>query len=160
MLNIYLIDITLILIKYITRLSMAHATPKRCRQGGCGKTTTERHGYCETHQAQASWGSFQQQQSRKGKRVYTTKAWKQTREHVKNLAKCLCINCLTKPNPVVKSGSICEHIIPVAKGGTEQLENLSFFCDSCAKTKTGWERTRTVNEILKRYAHTAIKLNL
>lgn len=139
---------------------MAHATPKRCRQGGCGKTTTERHGYCETHQAQASWGSFQQQQSRKGKRVYTTKAWKQTREHVKNLAKCLCINCLTKPNPVVKSGSICEHIIPVAKGGTEQLENLSFFCDSCAKTKTGWERTRTVNEILKRYAHTAIKLNL
>lgn len=160
MLNIYLIDIVLILIKYITGLSMAHATPKRCRQGGCGKTTTERHGYCETHQDQASWGSFQQQQSRKGKRVYTTKAWKQTREHVKNLAKCLCINCLTKPNPVVKSGSICEHIIPVAKGGTEQLENLSFFCNSCAKTKTGWERTRTVNEILKRYAHTAIKLNL
>ncbi|MFK3873096.1 HNH endonuclease [Pseudoalteromonas rhizosphaerae] len=139
---------------------MAHATPKRCRQAGCGKTTTERHGYCDTHADQASWGKFQQQQRRKGPRVYTTKKWQETRDHVSALAKCLCINCLTKPQRVVKSGSVCEHIVPVAKGGTEQLTNLSFFCNSCAKTKTGWERTRTVDEILKRYGHTAINLHL
>lgn len=139
---------------------MARATPKRCRVQGCGKTTTERHGYCEEHASQASWGKYQQQQARKGKRVYQTKSWLKIREHVKSLAKCLCINCLTKPKPIVKSGSICEHIVPVAKGGTEQLTNLSFFCDSCAKTKTGWERNKTVAQILERYAHTAINLNL
>jgi len=139
---------------------MAYATPKRCRERNCGRTTTERHGYCDAHASNASWGKYQQQQRRKGKRVYQTARWVKTREHVKSLAKCLCINCLTKAKPIVKSGSICEHIVPVAKGGTEQLTNLSFFCDSCAKTKTGWERNKTVSQILERYAHTAINLNL
>ncbi len=139
---------------------MANATPKRCRQSACGKTTTHRHGYCEAHKDKASWGQYQQQQSRKGRRIYQTKQWQQMREHVKALAKCLCINCITKPVPIVKPGLICEHIVPVAKGGTEALTNLSLFCDGCAKTKTGWERTRTVDEILKRYGHTAINMNI
>ncbi len=139
---------------------MPAATPKRCRVQGCGNKTIERHGYCEQHVSLASWGKYQKQQQRKGKRVYQTKQWQVTREHVKCLAKCLCINCLTKSNPIVKTGSICEHIVPVAKGGTEQLTNLSFFCKSCAKTKTGWERNKTAKQILEKYAHTAINLNI
>ncbi|WP_062564666.1 HNH endonuclease [Pseudoalteromonas shioyasakiensis] len=138
---------------------MPAAIPKRCREHGCGNKTTLRHGYCEEHAHLASWGKYQKQQQRQGKRVYQTKEYKHTREIVKTKAKCLCINCLTQPKPIVKSGSVCEHIVPVAKGGTEALSNLSWFCESCANFKTGWEKNKTVKAILEKYGHTAINLN-
>ena len=138
---------------------MARATPKRCRQGGCGKSTINRHGYCDTHADNANWGRYGKQQSAKGKRVHHTKEWKSISPKIKALAGNICLNHLLKtPSIVVDGKMITEHIIPVAKGGTEDYRNLSCFCVECAKVKTAWERNKSVNEILRRYGHTAITL--
>lgn len=139
---------------------MPRATPKRCRQSGCGKSTTQRHGYCEAHDSNANWGKYGKQQTAKGKRVHHTSEWKyRISPHVKVLANHLCINHLLMDPSIVVQGVITEHIVPVAKGGTEQYSNLSCFCNECATIKTSWERNRTVSQILKRYGHTAITLN-
>ncbi len=139
---------------------MARATPKRCRQVGCGKSTTKRHGYCDAHDSNANWGKYGKQQKAKGKRVHHTSEWKyRISPHVKNLANHLCINHLLMDPSIVVQGVITEHIVPVAKGGTEEYSNLSCFCNECATIKTSWERNRTVSQILKRYGHTAITLN-
>jgi 5-methylcytosine-specific restriction protein A len=136
---------------------MARATPKRCRQSGCGKTTIERHGYCDTHASNASWGKYGKQQTTKGKRVHHSSEWKyQISPHIKDLANHLCINCLLSEPSRVVQGVITEHIVPVSKGGTEEYSNLSCFCRECATIKTSWERNRTVSQILNRYGHTAI----
>ncbi|WP_167508242.1 HNH endonuclease [Pseudoalteromonas peptidolytica] len=138
---------------------MAQAIPKRCRERGCGNRTIARHGYCDEHESSASWGAYQKQQSRRGKRIYQTKKWRnEIAPRVKELANHLCLNCLLGNPSIVKPGNVCEHIVPVAKGGDESDQNLSCFCDSCAKTKTGWERNKTKLQILQKYAHTSIFL--
>jgi 5-methylcytosine-specific restriction protein A len=136
---------------------MPAATPKRCRQSGCGKTTTQRHGYCDAHDSNANWGKYGKQQTAKGKRVHHTSEWKyRISPHIKDLANHLCINHLLMNPSIVVQGVITEHIVPVSKGGTEAHSNLSCFCKECATIKTSWERNRTVSQILRRYGHTAI----
>ena len=138
---------------------MPAATPKRCRQRSCGKTTVHRHGYCDDHASNASWGKYGKQQAAKGKRVHHTSQWKyHISPHVKELANHLCINHLLMNPSIVVRGVITEHIVPVAKGGTEEYSNLSCFCSECATIKTSWERNKSVNDIRKRYGHTAITL--
>ncbi len=138
---------------------MPAATPKRCRQRSCGKTTVERHGYCDEHASNASWGKYGKQQTAKGKRVHHTSQWKyHISPHVKELANHLCINHLLMTPSIVVRGVITEHIVPVSKGGTEEYSNLSCFCNECATIKTSWERNKSVNEVLRRYGHTAITL--
>lgn len=137
---------------------MPAAVPKRCRHRGCGNRTTERHGYCTQHADKASWGGYQQSQARKGKRIYQTPEWRnEIVPRVKEQAQHLCLNCLYSTPPIVKPGHICEHIVPVSKGGDESDENLSYFCESCANHKTGWEKNQTVTSIRSRYAHTSIE---
>ncbi len=139
---------------------MARATPKRCRQRACGTSTIHRHGYCDAHASNASWGKYGKQQTAKGKRVHHSNKWKyHISPKVKELANHLCVNHLLMSPSVVVQGVITEHIVPVAKGGTEALSNLSCFCKACATIKTSWERNKSINEILSRYCHTAITLN-
>ena len=138
---------------------MARATPKRCRQRACGNSTTNRHGYCSVHASNAGWGKYGKQQSAKGNRIHHSSEWKRLSPHVKQLAGYLCINhLLMSPSQVVGGDMITEHIVPVSKGGSNALSNLSCFCTECAKTKTAWERNKSVNEVLRRYGHTAITL--
>lgn len=137
---------------------MPAATPKRCRERGCGNRTTERHGYCKQHESKASWGKYQQQQSRQGKRIYQTKEWRtEIAPQVKADANHLCLNCLLGDPSIVTPGTVCEHIVPKSKGGTESRKNLSCFCKSCADAKTAWERNKTVDQIRQKYAHTSIE---
>ncbi|MBD1583488.1 HNH endonuclease [Pseudoalteromonas sp. S16_S37] len=136
---------------------MPQAIPKRCRERGCGNRTTHRHGYCDQHADKASWGNYQQQQQRKGKRIYQTKEWRtEIAPRVKELANHLCLNCLLGTSSLVVPGNVCEHIIPVSMGGDESDKNLSCFCNSCAKDKTAWERGKSKDLILKKYANTSI----
>lgn len=136
---------------------MPSATPKRCRQVNCGNSTTNKHGYCDTHKHyESNWRKFQDKKKQKGKRVYQTSQWKRTAKHVKELADNLCLNHLLGNPSIAVVGTIAEHIIPVAKGGSESLENLSCFCAECANHKTGWEQTKSKEEILKRYGHTTV----
>jgi 5-methylcytosine-specific restriction protein A len=140
---------------------MANSIPKRCRERGCGTPTTHRHGYCDQHASLASWGKYQQQSARFGKRVYQTAHWRNVIvPRVKEIAGCLCLNCLLARPSIVKQGKITEHIIPASKGGDESDQNLSFFCEDCAKEKTAWERNKSPREIQSRYAHTSIFLAL
>ena len=136
---------------------MPAAIPKRCRERCCPNPTTERHGYCNEHAHLASWGKYQKDQQRKGKRVYQTKEWRnETAPRVKELANHLCLNCLLGEPSIVKPGTVCEHIIPKSKGGDESDQNLSCFCKSCAEKKTAWERNKTKLQILQKYGHTSI----
>jgi 5-methylcytosine-specific restriction protein A len=135
---------------------MPPRTPKRCREQGCGQSSTERHGYCEQHAHLASWGKHQQQEQRKGRRVYQTSEWQRTAKEVKTIAQHLCINCLLGTPKRFVVGTICEHIIPKARGGGENYQNLSCFCVDCAKEKTNWEQKQSTKSILDRYGHTSI----
>lgn len=138
---------------------MPKATPKRCRERNCGKSTTHRHGYCDAHASNASWGKYGKQQEDKGRRVHHTSEWKNDiSPRVKRLANHICINHLKMSPSIIVRGVITEHIVPVSKGGSNELSNLSCFCKECATIKTSWERNRSVNDIRKRYGKTAITL--
>ncbi|AIY65187.1 HNH endonuclease [Pseudoalteromonas piratica] len=136
---------------------MPRAIPKRCRQSGCGNSTTHRHGYCDQHADNKGFGKYRKDLKKKGKLVYQTNEWKHhIAPKVKSLANFLCLNCLLGNPSIVKQGVIAEHIVPASKGGDESLSNLSCFCKECANEKTGWEVGKTKQQILKRYGHTSV----
>lgn len=136
---------------------MPRATPKRCRQRSCGKSTIHRHGYCDDHAGNAGWRKYGNEQAAIGKRVHHTSEWRRLSLHVKQLAGHICIHhYLMSPSVIIDGPMITEHIIPVAKGGSNELSNLSCFCVDCAKAKTAWERNKSINEVLRRYKHTSI----
>lgn len=140
---------------------MPARTPKRCRARSCGASTTDRSGYCDKHKAEhqkSNWSGYKGVTNSAGLAVYHTPYWRKViRPYVIDKSNGLCLNHSRANPPQFMPGKVVEHIIPKAKGGDESYKNLSYFCESCARYKTRWERDRAPDEILKKYAHTAIE---
>lgn len=109
--------------------------PKCCRKQGCGKATTEQHGYCVAHASLASWGRHQQQ---RGKNPYNNARWRNLRKQVIKRDHGMCQACLRKD--LIRVGTDCDHIKPVSKGGDMwDINNIELLCRQCHQEKTGRE---------------------
>lgn len=60
--------------------------------------------------------------------------WEKTRNHVLVRDDYLCQVCLRKGR--LTPGNEVDHIIPKAKGGNDELENLQTICATCHQAKT------------------------
>jgi 5-methylcytosine-specific restriction enzyme A len=54
-----------------------------------------------------------------------------------------CVRCAT---PVGDGQWVCDHILPLSDGGTNDLPNLQTLCSDCNKTKTRADRRRRSDE--------------
>lgn len=113
--------------------------PRACRKIGCGKTTTDRTGYCIDHiKTENTWSKYQDGKSRH-ERGYGT-AWSKLRLKVlkRDRYLCQCEECkrlrLTRPATEV------DHLVPKAHGGGDSLSNLRAINKECHKRKTARER--------------------
>ncbi|WP_347254375.1 HNH endonuclease [Leminorella grimontii] len=109
--------------------------PRACRKRGCGKTTTDRSGFCEQHR-NTGWENHQRGLSRH-ERGYGSK-WDIIRARILKRDNYLCQNCL--PTGRAVEAKTVDHITPKAHGGTDADINLQALCWPCHKTKTARER--------------------
>lgn len=116
---------------------MPAAIPRACRKHGCGKTTTDRSGYCPDH-IHTGWQQHQQGKSRQ-ERGYGS-AWDIRRARILTRDKHLCQNCMR--NGRITAAPTVDHIKPKAHGGTDDDSNLEALCWPCHKRKTANERNR------------------
>ncbi|TQV76662.1 HNH endonuclease [Aliikangiella marina] len=118
---------------------MPKRLPTYCRKRGCN-VIVDKPGYCKAHQGDATnWGKYQRKQGNTTDRGYGA-AWRKTRVRIKARAKGLCEPC--KEQGFIHLGSICDHIIPKAEGGTDDESNLQWVCDAYHKKKTAQEGAR------------------
>ncbi|AXG42238.1 MULTISPECIES: HNH endonuclease [Photorhabdus] len=111
--------------------------PRACRKRGCAHTTTDRSGYCTAHQ-NTGWENYQCGKSRH-ERGYGSR-WDATRPRILKRDKYLCQDCKRGKRAV--TATTVDHIIPKARGGTDDDSNLQSLCWSCHRRKTATERTR------------------
>jgi 5-methylcytosine-specific restriction protein A len=60
--------------------------------------------------------------------------WQKIRQSVIARDKGLCVACKARGN--TNLGKEVDHITPLAKGGTDDLENLQLLCVACHERKT------------------------
>ncbi|MFJ3634641.1 HNH endonuclease [Streptomyces sp. NPDC090112] len=100
-----------------------------CLVGGCPRRTV-RSGRCEGH-------------------APPERAW--ARKSARNLTRDAAWERRVRPRALVRDGFACtscgareslevDHIIPISRGGTWELENAQTLCKSCHWQKTLWER--------------------
>lgn len=65
----------------------------------------------------------------------TTPAWRRLRTAALHRDGHRCTNC-------GRPAHTADHILPVAEGGTDTLDNLQSLCDPCHKAKTAREAAR------------------
>ena len=116
---------------------MPSAIPRACRKLGCGKTTTDRSGYCDDHRNEG-WQQHQRGQNLH-QRGYGSK-WDVIRARILKRDRHICQECLRNKKPV--PASTVDHIIPKAQGGTDEDSNLQALCWPCHKRKTATERLK------------------
>ncbi|TDB48070.1 MULTISPECIES: HNH endonuclease [Photorhabdus] len=116
--------------------------PRACRKRGCAHTTTDRSGYCTAHQ-NTGWENHQRGKSRH-ERGYGNK-WDVIRTRILKRDNYLCQDCLRKDclrNGRAVTATTVDHIIPKARGGTDDDSNLQSLCWPCHRRKTATERMR------------------
>ncbi len=120
---------------------MPAATPKRCRQGGCGKSTIHRHGYCDTHAelGKSNWHKREKAKGNRHQRGYGSE-WDKLRKIVLKRDEYLCQSCLKVG--VVTQGTHVDHIKPKSQGGSNELNNLQTLCIEHHNNKTATEQGR------------------
>lgn len=94
-----------------------------CVQGGCVSTTV-RDGRCDEHQVRKSW-------DRVSARNHSRPAnWSSRRARVLARDRFKCQLCGSRERLEV------DHIVPVARGGSWEPDNLWTLCKECHKRKT------------------------
>lgn len=73
--------------------------------------------------------------------------WRRKREQVFERDNFLCCNCLSLGIETVVTlhgalAGICDHILPLAEGGTDRPSNLQTLCKKCSDEKTQLESLR------------------
>lgn len=112
----------------------------------CGASTRNKNHYCDQCQhvlkeKKDTWKRHQDQLKRLGKkRVYDTGFWRKVRKQVLQRDNYLCVMC-AKQGRITPATDV-DHIIPVAKGGSNMPDNLQSLCHECHKIKTSTEDNR------------------
>lgn len=93
--------------------------------------------------------AFEKRNDLAGLRRGSTRKWRRDREKVFKRDKYLCQICLA--NGIFtrveldwdeKLKPVCDHIVPLSEGGSDQLSNLQTICRACDKVKTAAESLR------------------
>lgn len=108
-----------------------------CTYPGCH--TLSRTGRCEKH-PKVAW------ETRKSSGRGGSK-WRSRRERIFHRDKFLCQRHLQRGELVAVTlhgpdHGICDHIVPLAEGGTDDESNLQTICQACDREKTQAEATR------------------
>lgn len=112
-----------------------------CRHRGCRAITSDRSGYCETHQkehASDSWEAYRGGKSRH-ERGYG-RPWDIRRARILERDKHLCQDCRDEGRAV--KATTVDHIVAKAHGGTDDDSNLRSLCWPCHRKKTATEGRR------------------
>lgn len=104
---------------------------RKCNHPGCDRLI-ESGRFCESHKGDV-W-------QKHGKAHTYGGDWARRRAYVMARDEYLCQPCL-KAGRVTQAAHV-DHIIPVAEGGTDGLDNLQAICESCHKVKTQEEAKR------------------
>jgi len=114
---------------------MPRRLPSPCRYPGCRELTSA--GYCARHRALL----YREQDSRRppaNERGYDWN-WRKLRSLV--LARePLCRECARRGKIV--AATEVDHIVPLSRGGTNELDNLQPLCKSCHSRKTAKEMNK------------------
>lgn len=100
----------------------------------CPKLAVQGSSFCEEHKKR-TWREYDQ--TRPSAAIRLGRNWHKLRQMVLN-NNPVCVNPFQIPNHEVLANEV-DHIIPVAKGGTNDLENLQPLCKPCHGRKTAEE---------------------
>ncbi|WP_234082998.1 HNH endonuclease [Enterobacter quasiroggenkampii] len=114
---------------------MPARTPTPCRARGCRAVVSDRSGYCEAHKS-AGWSRYRKTK-KNGTYPYGAN-WQKVRTIALHRDRGLCVLCLADGRAV--PANEVDHIIAVAHGGTDALDNLQSLCTPCHRYKTARER--------------------
>ena len=104
--------------------------PTPCRKVGCAAVTISQSGYCDEHR-NTKWEQHQKGLSRH-QRGYGS-FWDRKRKIILMRDNYLCCGCRKRQAETV------DHIIPKARGGTDDDVNLQSLCWPCHRAKTARE---------------------
>jgi len=114
---------------------MPARTPTPCRARGCRAVTSDRSGYCEAHKS-AGWSRYRNAK-KNGPNPYGAK-WQKLRTATLQRDRGLCVMCLADGRAV--PATEVDHIIALAHGGKDELDNTQSLCTPCHRRKTATER--------------------
>ncbi|MBV1758024.1 MAG: HNH endonuclease [Dethiosulfatibacter sp.] len=102
--------------------------PKRpCSMSSCGRLCENGEQYCSEHKQVANKHYNKFQRDPKSNKRYG-RAWKRIRDrYIK--AHPLCVEC--QKNGFITPAEEVHHIIPLSKGGGNEISNLMSLCKSC-----------------------------
>ncbi|MDU1061631.1 MAG: HNH endonuclease signature motif containing protein [Leclercia adecarboxylata] len=116
---------------------MPPRTPTPCRVRGCRALVPDRSGYCENHKSE-SWARHRSAK-KNVKNPYGSK-WRKQRDAAFKRDRGLCQPCLKEG--VATPATEVDHIIPLAHGGAETMDNLQCICTPHHRHKTAREHAR------------------
>ena len=105
---------------------------KPCKHPGCRQLSSD--GYCEEHKADGKpWAKKNKKPRLRGRKLQNER---------KKLFddQPLCVQCQTEGRVSVATQR--DHIVPLAEGGEDVLENTQGLCDDCHDKKTKEESKR------------------
>lgn len=94
--------------------------------------------YCDTHRQYQTHDSRRKNDTARHKHEHTRR-WQKLRLLYLR-ANPLCVDC-TKQNKIVPATEV-HHVVPIAKGGTDEECNLQALCKPCHSRKTAEEINR------------------
>ena len=113
---------------------MPKMPPKPCTQARCTKYATKS-GRCDEHKRE-SWVHNGKSASERGYGA----DWRKIRKRILIRDDYLCQEC--KRNGVITNGTMVDHIINKANGGTNRDDNLECICKKCHTVKTKIESSK------------------
>lgn len=103
-----------------------------CSQVGCTVLLPRGVSRCAVH-ARAPWGSVQLPPRIRGRKL------QRMRDQLFTMQP-LCVHCLGQGKTAV--ATIRDHIIPLAEGGSDTVENTQPLCQECSDVKTQLEQLK------------------
>jgi 5-methylcytosine-specific restriction protein A len=102
--------------------------------------TLVRAGHCPAHQRNDAQHGWQTAHGENVKRVRGSRLQKLRKQLFAKQP--LCVLCLQMHPPRVKASVIRDHIVPLAEGGQDVVENTQGLCAECSDAKTKQESQR------------------